>query len=251
MEYFVLGIVQGLTEFLPVSSQGHLLIFERLFNLQVNIAFDTVVHLGTALAAIVYFWRDIWELLTVKHRLLGLVMVSTAITGVLGVAFKDYFEALFANFFFVGPFFVLTGLLIMAGEKLGKGNRGEAKFNFIDAAIIGLAQGAAIVPSLSRSGTTIAAALACNLERDLAARFSFLISIPAILGAGLLQSKAIIKTGTIGLGAWPLILGFTASFISGLLAIRIFMELVRRASLRWFAYYCLALGIVLLLWQIR
>ena len=251
MEYFVLGIVQGLTEFLPVSSQGHLLIFERLFNLQVNIAFDTVVHLGTALAAIVYFWRDIWELLTVKHRLLGLVMVSTAITGVLGVAFKDYFEALFANFFFVGPFFVLTGLLIMAGEKLGKGNRSEAKFNFIDAAIIGLAQGAAIVPSLSRSGTTIAAALACNLERDLAARFSFLISIPAILGAGLLQSKAIIKTGTIGLGAWPLILGFTASFISGLLAIRIFMELVRRASLRWFAYYCLALGIVLLLWQIR
>src|SRR3989339_746887 len=246
MEYFVLGIIQGLTEFLPVSSQGHLLIFERLFNLQVNIAFDTVVHLGTALAAIVYFWRDIWELLTVKHRLLGLVMVSTAITGVLGVAFKDYFEALFANFFFVGPFFVLTGLLIMAGEKLGKGNRGEAKFNFIDAAIIGLAQGAAIVPSLSRSGTTIAAALACNLERDLAARFSFLISIPAILGAGLLQSKAIIKTGTIGLGAWPLILGFTASFISGLLAIRIFMELVRRASLRWFAYYCLALGIVLL-----
>lgn len=242
MKYIFLGIVQGLTEFIPISSQGHLLIFERFFNLSVNLAFDTTVHLATALAAIIYFYKDIIELFTVNRKLLGLVLVATFFTGVLGIAFKDFFESMFSAFIYVGPFFIVTGLLILVGEWLGKGKRGMREMNLIDASIIGLAQGVAIIPSLSRSAATISAALACNLERRLAARFSFIISIPAILGAGLLQSKAIVKAGTIGIGFWPLSLGFFAALISGWLAIKLFMQIIEKTNIRIFAYYCFVIG---------
>ena len=215
MQYILLGLVHGLTEFLPISSQGHLLVFNRLFGWQENIAFDTVLHLGTALAALFYFRTDIWELFISKRKLLWLVIVSTFFTGVIGIAFKDFFESLFSAFQYVGPFFIVTGLVILLGEWIGKGKRGEGDMNTKDAAWIGLAQGAAIIPSLSRSGMTISTALACGLDRGLAARFSFIVAIPAILGAGIIQSKAIFKAGTLGIGLWPLVLGFMAAFISG------------------------------------
>ncbi len=247
LKYVFLGIVQGLTEFLPVSSQGHLLVFERLLHLKVNLAFDTVVHLGTALAAAVYFWRDIAQLFTGDRKMLWLILVATFFTGVIGLAFKDFFEALFSAFQYVGPFFIVTGIVILLGEWIGKGKKSEGQMNFMDAALIGLAQGAAIIPSLSRSATTISAALARDLDRRLAARFSFLVSIPAILGAGLVQSKAILKAGTLGIGFWPLFLGFLAALISGWLAIKLFMEMIQRTSLRVFAYYCFAIGVAVLL----
>lgn len=246
LKYVCLGIVQGLTEFLPVSSQGHLLVFERFFHLPVNIAFDTVVHLGTALAAIIYFWREILDLFIGSRRLLWPLIITTFVTGLLGLAFQDFFESLFASFQFVGPFFIATGLVILFGEWLGKRGGGEDGVTWLDAVVIGLAQGAAIIPSLSRSATTISASLARGLDRRLAAQFSFLASIPAILGAGLLQAKPIIETGTLGIGCGPLLLGFVAAFLSGLIAIKLFMGLVQRTTLRYFAYYCLALGLILL-----
>ncbi|MFA5112868.1 MAG: undecaprenyl-diphosphate phosphatase [Candidatus Margulisiibacteriota bacterium] len=256
LKYGFLGLVQGLTEFLPVSSQGHLLIAYRFFGLTENLAFDTVVHLATALAAAAYFWRDLMAMLRVTSResrkMLGLVLVATVITGVLGIGFKDFFEALFADFRYVGPFFIVTGMVILLGEWLGTryqglGTRGEERMNWQDACLIGLAQGAAIIPSLSRSAMTISAGLACGLERRLAARFAFIIAIPAIAGAGLLQSKAIFKAGTIGIGAWPLLLGFLAALISGWLAIKLFMTLIERTSIRVFAYYCIVLGLAVML----
>ncbi len=247
MEYVLLGLIQGLTEFLPVSSQGHLLLVYRFLHLTENIAFDTVLHLATALAAIVYFRRDIIELLTSNRRLLWLVAVATIFTGLIGLGFKDFFESLFQAFEYVGPFFIVTGLVILAGEWRGHGQRGERKANFFDAALIGIAQGISIIPSLSRSATTISASLGLNLERKFAARFSFLISIPAILGAGLIQSKAIVAAGTIGIGAGPLALGFLAAFISGWFAIKIFMDIIQRTSLRVFAYYCFSLGVAVCL----
>ena len=246
MKYLFLGIIQGLTEFLPVSSQGHLLLASRFLQLPENIAFDTVLHLATALAAALYFRREISELFTSRRRLLWLMVVATFFTGVLGVVFKDWFESLFANFFYVGPFFIVTGLVILLGEWLGKGNKTEAKMGIKEASVIGIAQGLAIIPSLSRSAMTISAALACGLERSLAARFSFIIAIPAILGAGLIQSKAIFKMGTMGLGLWPLVIGFLAAFLSGLLAIRLFMTLIEKTSIRIFAYYCLVLGLIVI-----
>lgn len=247
MKYIALGIIQGLTEFLPVSSSGHLVIFQSFFQVPHSIAFDVIVHLATALAVIVYFWRDILELFTSKRKMLWLIAVGTVLTGIIGLGFKDFFESLFSSVLAVGGFLILTGVVIILGEWLGKGKRGLKEMNIWDAVIIGLAQGCAIAPGLSRSGTTISASLGRNLDRTLAARFSFLLSVPAILGAGVVQSKTIIKAGTIGIGVWPLVLGFIAAAISGWIAIKIFMNIIQRMSIRVFAYYCFGLGTVVLL----
>jgi undecaprenyl-diphosphatase len=247
VKYILLGIIQGLTEFLPVSSSGHLVIFQRLFSVPHSIAFDVVVHLATGLAVMVYFRKDILELFTTKRKMLWLIAVGTVMTGILGLGFKDFFESLFSSVLAVGCFLLLTGLVIVLGEWLGKGRRKLEEMNIWDAVLIGLAQGCAIAPGLSRSGTTISASLGRNLDRTLAARFSFLLSIPAILGAGLVQSKAIVAAGTVGIGIWPLVLGFVAAFVSGLIAIKIFMNIIQRTSLRAFAYYCFALGALVIL----
>lgn len=247
MKYILLGLVQGLTEFLPVSSSGHLIIFQKLLNVPFNIAFDTVVHLATALAVIIYFWREIIDLFTINRKLLWLLLVGTFFTGIIGLSFKDFFEILFSSVRAVGGFLILTGIVILLGEWVGRGKRKLEDMNVWDAVLIGLAQGCAIAPGLSRSGTTISASLARNLDRTLAARFSFLLAIPAILGAGLVQSKAIVKAGTAGIGIWPLSLGFLSAFVSGWIAIGIFMSLIQRTSIRMFAYYCFAAGILVLL----
>lgn len=231
---------------MPVSSSGHLVIFQALFKLPHSIAFDVVVHIATALAVIVYFWKDILELFTTKRKMLWLIIVGTIFTGILGLTFKDFFESLFSSVFAVGWFLLLTGLIIVLAEWIGKGRRKLEEINIWDAVLIGLAQGCAIAPGLSRSGTTISASLARNFDRTLAARFSFLLSIPAILGAGLVQSKTIIKAGTIGIGVWPLILGFAAAFVSGWIAIKIFMSIIQRMSIRGFAYYCFGIGTLIL-----
>lgn len=247
MKYVVLGIIQGLTEFLPVSSSGHLVIFQTLFRVPYSIAFDVVVHLATALAVVVFFWKDIIELFTTKRKMLWLLIVGMIFTGILGLKFKDFFESLFSSVFAVGCFLILTGVIIVLAEWVGKARRSLKEMNFWDAVLIGLAQGCAIAPGLSRSGTTISASLARNLDRTLAARFSFLLSIPAILGAGLVQSKEILKAGTVGIGFWPLILGFIAAFVSGWIAIKIFMNIIQRTSIRIFAYYCFMVGILVLI----
>ena len=225
------------------------MIFQALLKIPFNIAFDTVVHLATALALIIYFWNDIIDLFFNSRKLLWLLIVATFFTGIIGISFKDYFEGLFSSVRVAGGFLILTGIVILLGEWIGKGKRKLEDMNVWDAVLIGLAQGAAIAPGLSRSGTTISASLARNLDRTLAARFSFLLAIPAILGAGLVQSKTIIKAGTIGIGAWPLVLGFLAAFVSGLIAVRIFMNIIRRMSIRIFAYYCFTVGILVLLFS--
>ncbi len=250
MKYILLGIIQGLTEFLPVSSSGHLVIFQSLLKVPHSIAFDVVVHLATALAVIVYFWNDILGILKLKTKNSKLMMfylfVGTVFTGILGLGFKDFFESLFSSVFAVGCFLLLTGAIILLGEWIGKGKRKLEEMNIWDAVLIGLAQGCAIAPGLSRSGATISASLGRNLDRTLAARFSFLLSVPAILGAGVIQSKAIVKAGTVGIGILPLILGFAAAFISGWIAIKIFMNIIQRTSIRAFAYYCFVVGILIL-----
>ncbi len=249
MKYILLGIIQGLTEFLPVSSSGHLVIFQRLLDLPHSIAFDVIVHLATALAVVVYFWKDIIDILLSKRKMIWLLIVGTIITGIIGIAFKDFFESLFSSVRAVGGFLIVTGIIIMLGEWWGKGKRNLEQMNIWDAILIGLAQGCAIAPGLSRSGATISASLGRNLNRSLAARFSFLLSIPAIAGAGLLQSKEIIKAGMVGIGIWPLVLGFIAAFISGLIAIKIFMSVIQKTSIRGFAYYCFIIGILIFIFS--
>lgn len=210
-------------------------------------AFDVVVHLATALAVIVYFWRDILELFTTKRKMIWLIIVAGICTGIIGLSLKGFFENLYTSVSAVGWFLLVTGIIILIAEKLGKGQRQLRDMNIWDAIIIGLAQGCAIAPGLSRSGTTISAALGRNIDRNLAARFSFLLAAPSILGATAIEAKDILKASQTGVGWGAMALGFIGALVSGWLAIKIFMVIIQRTSLRVFSYYCFALGGLVLL----
>src|SRR3989339_194224 len=267
MKHLILGIIQGLTEFLPVSSSGHLVIFTKLFGLETDLFFDALVHVATLLAVVIYFWKDIfamaagfisgsWQVLitrnfrkvyneSIQFKLACLIMVATFATGVIGVSFQDYFEGWFDSISAVGWFLLLTGALLFLADRFGQGNRKENDFTRVDALVIGAAQGAAIAPGFSRSGATISMALLRDLDKNLAARFSFILSIPAILGAVILQGKDL-AGGTAF--SFSYLLGFIAAFITGYLAIKIFIDLLQKAKLRYFAYYCFVVGLLVLGW---
>ena len=250
----ILGIVQGLTEFLPVSSSGHLVIASKLLCLPVNVPFDIAVHFATLLAVCVFFARDILEMIKAflfNRRLddpyfkLGLLVIVASIpTAIIGFSLKDIFETMFSSLLAVGLFLMLTGLLILTADRYGKARKDVKKVTFLDSLIIGLAQGCAIAPGLSRSGTTISASLLMGFERKLALRFSFLLSIPAILGASIFKSKAILHNVSL-----PMIAGFIAAAISGYLAIWLFMKMIEKKDIRIFAYYCFIVGILTIIFS--
>ncbi|MFC1496088.1 undecaprenyl-diphosphate phosphatase [Candidatus Margulisiibacteriota bacterium] len=272
MKYLILGIVQGLTEFLPVSSSGHLVIFTKLLNLPTDLFFDALVHVATLLAVAIYFRKEILDLLkgffagmiqviktrairpalneSIRFKIACWILVGTFATGVIGISFEDYFEGWFDSLFHVGCFLLLTGALILLAEWLGSGTKKEKGFTRMDALIIGAAQGCAIAPGLSRSGATISMALLRDLDRKLAARFSFLLSIPAILGAALFQLKDLIEELPYSIPYVQYALGFVAAFVSGYWAIKIFMNLIQKSSLRPFAYYCFIIGVIVLLFNL-
>jgi len=265
----VLGIVQGLTEFLPVSSSGHLVIAQTFFGIEPSLPFIVLLHLATLLAVCIYFWNDIlvllrsffiglYTIISLKEpfrniyysntffKTACLIIVGTAFTGTIALTFKDVFEGFFSSIFAVGSFLILTGAIIFLAEWIGKGRRLAVQSTILDGIIIGIAQGLAVAPGLSRAGTTVSAALSRDLDRKFAAKFSFLLSIPAILAAGLLEAKELIKIGSNPEGFTPLILGFIAAVISGYLAIKIFMTMIERMSIRIFAFYAIAAGITLI-----
>lgn len=252
-----LGVLQGLTEFLPVSSSGHLAIAQHFvpgFN-QPGLLFDVTLHVGTLGAVVVFFWKDIAVLVggrrgnphapsrAERMRLIALMVAATAVTGAIGVLLKERVEAAFTSLFTVGLMLFVTGLLLLAGARLaarrGRG-RAEGQTGLLDALFVGLMQGAAVMPGLSRSGSTISAALARGLEPEWAARLSFLLSVPAVAGAALLECR---ECGLSLGGQWPAYLaGTAAAFLVGLLAIKVVISVVNRGRFGLFAYYCFALG---------
>ena len=262
IQAIVLGMVQGLTEFLPVSSSAHLVFFTEIFGLQQNVAFDTLLHLGTLLAVVGYFWKDltiiissfISSLIDIFHgrfkeglketpfkKLSWLLLIGTIPAGIMGILLKSEFEALFNSTVYVGIFLLVTGFLLWGAERVKPGEKDVEDITFKNALVIGIAQGIAIAPGISRSGATIAAGLFSGLNRELAARFSFLLSIPAILGAALVQMKDITSFDT---SAIVLIIGFTSAAIFGYLAIKLLLKIIKERSLMIFAYYCWIIGII-------
>jgi len=255
-----LGLLQGATEFLPVSSSGHLVLVPWVLGWpDASLLFDTTVHLGTCVAVVLYFWRDLfgvikgaWRGLT-RHRQgpeddLGWLLVLSAVPGALiGYCFEDLFEALFARPSCAAGFLLVTGTLLLISDRLGRCERALDSIRWPDALWIGLAQAVAIAPGISRSGATISAGLLRGLERETATRFAFLMSVPIILGASALQVAKAFGVGNIQ-GSWlELALGFVAATVSGLLAIRLLIRFVRHHSLRPFAYYCWAAGVAALI----
>lgn len=243
IKYIILGVVQGLTEFLPVSSSGHLVILQKILNIQVHqIATAIVLHLGTLLAVVIFFWKDILNLLK-NTKLLILVAIVVVITGIIGVLGKDLFESLFSSPKLVGLAWVFTGLLLISTKKITQLNRDKLEVK--DAFILGLTQALAIIPGISRSGITISTLFFRKINRSLAFTFSFLVSIPIILGAAILEAKklqVIPKSEIMNLG-----IGFIFSFLFGLVALLFLKTVIARAKFHYFGYYCLFLAAVTLL----
>jgi len=255
-EAFLLGTVQGLTEFLPVSSSGHLVLFQKLFGLSENVlTFDIAVHLATLIAIVVVFYQEIGYIL--KHpfsKWVWLLVIGTLPAIFFGFFFKQWIESLFESGQTLGFEFIFTGIVLWAVESMKhKQNKTLENMKSTDALFIGTAQALAILPAVSRSGLTISGALFRGLDREFAAKFSFLLSIPAILGAVVLDLPNAVKTASSSnassISISALLIGMVSAGISGFLAIRWMIHILKKASLKGFAVYVLLLGALILFEQ--
>ena len=266
VEAIILGVVQGITEFVPVSSSGHLVLLQKIFGInEAALVFDTAVHGGTLVAVLVVLRQDIWNVLRRIVQPLTLWLIIATIPAVAAaLLFRQRIEEAFASASFLGFAFLVTGALLFMSDLLfrrsGKPGglparlegaaaaRFQDEMNWKDALLIGLLQAVAIVPGISRSGATISAALFRRLDRDFAARFSFLLSIPAILGALVLQGKDLLKAGAAepGIGFLPVAAGMISAAAVAFFSIRLTLKIVREHSLLGFALYTGILGVLLL-----
>jgi undecaprenyl-diphosphatase len=261
LQAIILGMTQGLTEFLPVSSSAHLVLVPELLGVKSNLAFDTLLHLGTLVAVVSYFWGDVVAIIKsffssladiarrrflqeIKEdsfkRLSWLLIVGTIPAALMGVLLKSQFESLFNSVTAVGFFLLITGFLLWGAERMPKGNKKVKQMTFTNSLLVGIAQGCAIAPGISRSGATISTGLFLGFDRELAARYSFLLSIPAILGAALVQVKDL--TSGLDVNTSVFIAGFLSSIIFGYFAIKFLMGYIKKRSLIIFAYYCWIVG---------
>ena len=254
IQAIILGIVQGITEFLPISSSGHLVLMQKIFGItEPTLMFDTSVHLGTLVAVFVVFKDDIISILKKPfQKITWLLIAGTIPTVIIALVFRDTFEQMFHTGSTLGFEFIVTGIILLWSGMLISGHKHVKETSYFDAIFIGIMQGIAIMPAISRSGLTISGALFRKLDRDFAARFSFLLSIPAIIGATVFQMKDIIEAGSgtgggIGLGA--LLVGSIAAAIAGYISIKFMLQVLRSGKLRYFAYYVLVLGAFVILDQ--
>lgn len=264
IEALILGLIQGLTEFLPVSSSGHLTIGQELLHLDTsaseNLMFDIVVHAATVLSTIVILWHEICQLFkgtftTTKWNeekdYVAKILVSMIPVFVVGMFFKDEVEAIFGSgLLLVGICLCVTALLL-AFAYFAKPRQKE-DISYIDAFIIGIGQAIAVLPGLSRSGTTIATGLILGNKKEKVAQFSFIMVLIPVLGQAILSCKDVIEEPALisNIGVLPLVVGFLAAFAAGAFACRFMIELVKRGKLIYFAIYCLLAGVASILYSL-
>lgn len=255
LQAIILGLVQGLTEFLPVSSSGHLMLASEILNTDLSAAddltFSLTLHAATVLSTIVVLWREVWRLLkgvfsrrfNEEQAYVLKIVISMIPIGVVGFCLMDYIEAAFSSVLVVGIMLLITAHLLAFAYKAKPRQKDEISYR--DAFIIGVAQAFAALPGLSRSGTTIATGLLLGNKKESVAQFSFLMVLPPILGNALLD----VLKGDFGGGveALPLIAGFVTAFVTGCLACKFMLEIVKRGKLIWFAAYCAIAGTVAIL----
>ncbi|OGS21177.1 MAG: hypothetical protein A2252_05205 [Elusimicrobia bacterium RIFOXYA2_FULL_39_19] len=247
MEYLkpvILGIVQGFTEFLPISSSAHLIFLQNYFNMKNMVAFDVLLHFATLLAILVFFRKDVINLLK-SPRLMFLVIIVTIPTGLIGYFLEDFIDELFSSNVYPAAFLLVSGVLLYVGQYYSKETKNLRTLKKTDAFIIGIVQGLAVLPGISRSGSTITASLLVGCNRTDAMKFSFLVAIPAIAGAGLLELRKI--ESTINIFSLQNIAGMIAAFICGLMALYILRKALEKARLSWFSYYCWIVGTIMLI----
>jgi undecaprenyl-diphosphatase len=265
VEAIIIGLIQGATEFLPISSSGHLILVPHLLKMtQPTLAVIAIVHLGTLVAVLIYFWRDIITIVkavlegllykrpfeTPEARLGWYVVVGSIPAAIVGLSLADYFDTVLGTPLVAALLLLLTAILLIIGERLLTGKKDLAGMTWGDAIFIGLSQTLALLPGVSRSGSTITAGLMRGLDRTLSARYSFLLGIPPILGAGLLSTIDIIEGANTMAQIPTLAAAFLAAAISGYACIHFLLTWLRQRSLYIFAIYCVAFSLVnlALLW---
>jgi undecaprenyl-diphosphatase len=250
----LLAIVQGIGEFLPISSSGHVVVGMALFDGVVaekdKLTVNIVLHLGTLLAILVFYWRRIWRLLGQDRRVIGLLVVGSLPIAVAGLVIKARLEDALKDPLVAGLMFPMTGLMLLWTARHEPGETSCRELGYGRALLIGVAQAFAILPGISRSGSTIVAGLACGLRRDEAATFSFLLAIPAIGGAGLLETIAVLRDGP-GTANWgALALGAAVSFVVGLASLWWLVRWLQQGWLHYFAFWVIPLGLAVIAWQV-
>lgn len=269
-----LGLVQGISEFLPISSSGHLSLFQHFFNMtgtDGNMFFDVLLHLGTLIAIFVYYWKEILDLLKELVRLIGtlfgkgegkgpvtakggrklqltpdsrmiLMIIVATIPLVFVLPIKDKVESLYGNVVFIGCALLVTGTILFVSDRLSRGRKTAQNATMLDALLVGIGQAVAVVPGLSRSGTSISVGMLRGFQRSFAVRFSFIMSIPAVLGANIISIKDAMETG-IDTSLMPMyIVGTIVAAVSGYFAIRLVNLLADKGKFGNFAYYCWGVG---------
>lgn len=269
LQSVLLGLIQGIAEFLPISSSGHLALFQQLFNFssaeETDVFFDVLLHLGTLVAVFVYYWKEIWEMILEFFRFLGDLfsgkglpkgenvpparrMILLVIVGTLPLflilPIKDSIESLNSSLLAIGIAELVTGVLLFTSDRLAKGTKTESNCPLVDALIVGLAQACATVPGLSRSGTTISVGMMRGYDRAFAVRYSFIMSLPAVLGANILSIGDALEAG-IDTSLIPVYLvGVVIAGVVGYFAIGLVNLLSNKGKFGAFAYYCWAIGVL-------
>ncbi len=265
----LMGIVQGIAEFLPVSSSGHLAIFQNLLHIETDtgLLFDVLLHLGTLLAIFVVFWKDIWRLIVEFFGIIAdffrrfsdpdlivlssgyrkfvlLIIVSTIPTAILGYVGRSFVEYASTTLLIPGIGLLITSFLLFICDRIGDGRKGIKKITYLNAFEIGMVQGVATMPGISRSGATIAACLMLGVKKETAVKYSFIMSIPAVLGAVVLEMKDAFGTKIPAGTLVSYIVGMVVAAIVGYFAIRFMIGVVRRKKYIYFSIYCLVVGII-------
>ncbi|MCR5237631.1 MAG: undecaprenyl-diphosphate phosphatase [Lachnospiraceae bacterium] len=269
IQAIILGIIQGLAEFLPISSSGHLAIIQNLFHIETEtgLLFDVLLHIGTLTAIFIVFWKDIVKLIieffgiiadffrhfrdpdlivlsSAYRRFVLLIIVSTIPTAILGYIGRDFVAYASTTLLLPGIGLIITSILLFICDRIGDGRKGIKKITYLNAFEIGIAQGVATLPGISRSGTTIAACLMLGIKKETAVKYSFIMSIPAVLGAAILELKdaagTTVEVGTVV----AYIIGMVVSAVVGYFAIRVMINVVRRKRYLYFSIYCLVIGLV-------
>ncbi|OQB24537.1 MAG: Undecaprenyl-diphosphatase [Firmicutes bacterium ADurb.Bin182] len=246
----LLGAVQGLCEFLPVSSSGHLVLIQNVFGISENVLFfDTMLHLGTLIAVFAVYWEQIINI--IRHPIqkkTGMLLISTVITTAIAFTFRNFFESSYEGTF-LGFGFLFTAIVLFLTERIQNAHKNIGEMKVHDSVMIGIMQGVAIMPGISRSGSTIAGAMYTGLKRSEAADFSFLLSIPAILGSVIMQVPEVAANGIGPIDLASVITGTAAAAATGYFAIKFMLKIIVRKGLKGFAIYVAALGAFVLLDQ--
>ncbi|MBU5437648.1 undecaprenyl-diphosphatase UppP [Tissierella sp. MSJ-40] len=270
IQAIILGIFQGIAEFLPISSSGHLVLLQHFFNIKEgNLFFTEMLHFGTLISIIIVYFNDVVKIVVEFFKLIGniiknkkvkplntyqklglLIIVGSIPTAIIGLLFEDFFEKLYSSVLPIGIAFLITGVLLWIAENKADENKNIKNMTFLDSIVIGTFQGIAIIPGISRSGSTIVAALMRGLNRSLATEYSFLLALPATFGAGLLGIVKVIKSGSEVSFTMPLLIGMLLSTIVGIFSIKILVKVLKKNKLHYFSYYLWIVGLLTIISKI-